>query len=356
MPRHVLHFITELNVGGAERLLVEVLPHLDRAKVESQVAYLHGNAPLAQELERHGIRVHALRSWRKFDPRPSWRLARLLEREQIDILHTHLIQADIIGFWAVRLAVTPLLVSTKHNVHYYEQRERWLRPLTRQIERRADAVVAVSNAVAMEYSHAHRLEVIHNGVDCAKFAPQPLPAGGPVVCVANFTQQKGHRVLLEAFARLAPEFPDLQLELAGDGPMFEELQARSVRLGLMRSAKFLGAMADVRPALTRARLVVVPSLWEGLGLALLEAMALGRPVVASAVDGIREIITTGEDGLLVPAGDVSALTEAMQQILRDRELAQRLAVAGRERVVQAFSIEQMARKLERLYESLTRAS
>ncbi|MBM3892306.1 MAG: glycosyltransferase, partial [Verrucomicrobia bacterium] len=110
MPRRVLHFITELSVGGAERLLVEVLPHLNPAKVESQVAYLHGDAPLTAELEWRDIRVHPLRSWRKFDPRPAWRLARLLERERIDILHTHLIQADILGFWAVRMAVTPLLV------------------------------------------------------------------------------------------------------------------------------------------------------------------------------------------------------------------------------------------------------
>ena len=150
MSQRVLHFITELNVGGAERLLAELLPRLDRAKVEAQVACLHGEGPLTAELESQGVRVHALRSQHKFNLRPAWQLARLLERERIEILHTHLIQADILGFAAARLATTPRVVSTKHNVRYYEGRQRWLRPLARQIENRLDAVVAVSGAVAAE--------------------------------------------------------------------------------------------------------------------------------------------------------------------------------------------------------------
>jgi glycosyltransferase involved in cell wall biosynthesis len=352
MPCRVLNFITELNIGGAERLLAAVLPHLDRAKVEPQVACLHGDAPLAALLEKTGIRVHHLRSAQKFDPRPIWRLARLLEQERIDILHTHLIQADILGYWAGRLARTPAIVSSKHNVRYYERQERWLRPLARWVEKRADAVVAVSSAVALEYRHARRLEVIHNGVDCKKFSPLPLPSHGPVVCVANFTMQKGHRILLEAIARLAPEFPGLQVELAGGGPMRDDLQARASRLGLAHRVTFLRTVHDVRPVLARASMFALPALWEGLGLAVLEAMAMGRPVIVTDVDGLREIVTHERDGLVVQSGDVGALAEAIARLLRDREFAQRLAEAARARVAEDFAIERMARRLEEFYESL----
>jgi len=344
--------ITELNVGGAERLLTEVLPRLDRAKVEPQVACLHGDAPLTAVLEKAGVRVHHLRSSQKFDPRPVWHLARLLERERIEVLHTHLIQADILGYWAGRLARTPAIVSTKHNVRYYERQERWLRPVARWVERRMNAIVAVSSAVATEYGHARRLWVIHNGVDCKKFSPLPVPSHGPVVCVANFTMQKGHRILLEAVARLVPEFPGLQVELAGSGPMQDDLQARAGRLGLANRVAFLRTVQDVRSVLARASMFVLPALWEGLGLAVLEAMAMGRPVIVTDVDGLREIVTHERDGLVVQSGDVVALAEAIARLLRDRALAQRLGDAARAHVVEDFTIERMARRLEDFYESL----
>ncbi len=353
MPQRVLHFITELNIGGAERLLAEVLPRLDHAKVEAQAACLHGEGPLVAELESRGVRVHTLRSPHKFNLWPAWRLARLLERERIEVLHTHLIQADILGFAAARLATTPRVVSTKHNVRYYERRQCWLRPVAHEIERRIDAVVAVSSAVATEYGHARRVEVIHNGVDVAKFSPSPLPASGPIVCLGKLTMQKGHRILLEAMARLAKEFPELRAEIAGTGLLFDDLQARVVRLKMIRTAAFPGVIADVRPLLARASMVVMPSLWEGFGLAALEAMACGRPVIASDVGGLREFITHERDGLLVPAGDVTALADAIARLLRHRALAERLAAAGRARVVEAFSLDSMARKLEAFYASLS---
>ena len=300
--------------------------------------------------------VHALRSPHKFSLRPVWQLARLLERERIEILHTHLIQADILGFAAARLATTPRVVSTKHNVRYYEGRQRWLRPLARQIENRLDAVVAVSGAVAAEYGHARRVEVIHNSVDVAKFTPSPLPASGPIVCLGKLTMQKGHRILLEAVARLAKEFPNQRVEIAGTGPLIDDLQARAARLKLIRNVEFFGVVSDVRPLLARAAMIVMPSLWEGFGLAALEAMACGRPVIASGVDGLREIITHERDGLLVPAGDVGALAEAIARLLRDRPLAERLAAAGRARVAESFTLDTMARKLEALYASLSGTS
>ncbi|MFZ2644341.1 MAG: glycosyltransferase [Verrucomicrobiia bacterium] len=352
MPCRVLNFITELNVGGAERLLVEVLPRLDRAKIEPQVACLYGDGPLAAALEKAGIRVHRLRSSQKFDPRPLWRLVRLLERERIEVLHTHLIQADVLGYWAGRLARTPAIVSTKHNVRYYERQERWLRPLARWGERRMDAIVAVSSAVAGEYGHARRLWVIHNGVDCQKFSPLPVPSHGPVVCVANFTMQKGHRILLEAVARLVPDFPGLQVELAGSGPMRDDLQARAARLGLASRVAFLNTVSDVRPVLSRASMFVLPALWEGLGLAVLEAMAMGRPVIVTDVDGLREIVTHERSGLVVQSGNVTALAEAIARLLRDHALAQRLADTARAHVVEDFGLERMARRLEDFYESM----
>jgi glycosyltransferase involved in cell wall biosynthesis len=355
MPLRVLHFITELNIGGAERPLVEALPRLDHSRVEARVAYLHGAAPLAAALESRGIPVHALRSPHKFSPWPVWRLARLLERERIEILHTHLIQADLIGFAAARLANTPRVVSTKHNVGYYEKRQRWLRPVARQVEERLDAVVTISNAVAAEYAHARRLEVIHPGVDVERFSPSPAPIRGPIVCVGRLVLQKGHRILLEAVARLKEDFSDLRVEFAGAGPLLDDLRERVARLDLASHVEFLGVTADVQPVLARAAMVVMPSLWEGFGLAALEAMACGRPVIASDVDGLREFITHERDGLLVPAGDVTALAEAIARLLRDRALAERLAAAGRARVAEAFTLDTMARKLEALYASLAGA-
>jgi glycosyltransferase involved in cell wall biosynthesis len=366
----VLHLITELELGGAERLLVTMLPRLDRKRFEVSVAYLYGEAPLRPELERAGIRVTKLDSQSKCDLRAFSRLVQLLREERVEILHTHLIQADLMGYFAARRARVPVMISTKHNTHYFRSHASWLARLDAFVNRRLTRVVAVSDAVKDFYIRtqqlaADRIEVIHNGIDLERFRDaKPLARSAlgctdseRIVCaVGSLTEKKGHSVLLRAWSEVVRAQAAARLLLVGDGPLRGELERRVGELGLKDMVRFLGRRQDVPEILRASDLFVLPSLWEGFGIVVVEAMAAGLPVIASNVDGVGEIVRPEQDGLLVSPGDPAGLAQAVLRVLNDRQFAQQLAGAGAERAAR-FSIMASAEALQRLYATLpTRSS
>jgi glycosyltransferase involved in cell wall biosynthesis len=160
---------------------------------------------------------------------------------------------------------------------------------------------------------------------------------------------KGHDVLLRALAVAREQLPDLTLELAGDGPLEPELRASVTRLGLDDAVAFLGRVALAGPVFERAEVVVVPSFGEGFGLVALEAMERGRPVVASDVGGLPEIVDDGRTGVLVPSGDADALAEAIVSVAGDRARAALMGAAGRDRALEEFSQERCTDRIEAIY-------
>jgi glycosyltransferase involved in cell wall biosynthesis len=361
----ILHLITELELGGAERLLATTLPRLDRKRFEVSVAYLYGNAPLRVELERAGIRVTKLDSRRKLDFAAFARLGRLLRDERIEILHTHLIQADLLGFFAARRVRVPIVVSTKHNTHYFQSHGGWLERLDAFANRRLNRIVAVSEAVKRFYMETQRLdaaaiEVIHNGIELEQFRSSPplekftlgLRETDKLVCaVGSLTEKKGHALLLHAWPEIVRAQPNARLALVGDGPLRGELERLTDSLGIRATVQFLGRRRDVPSILRAADVFALPSLWEGFGIVVVEAMAASVPVVASSVDGVCEIVRDGVDGLLVPPKDSKRLGEAIVRVLNEPALAKQLTAAAQEHAEQ-FSIQNTVGRLEALYESL----
>jgi glycosyltransferase involved in cell wall biosynthesis len=203
-----------------------------------------------------------------------------------------------------------------------------------------------------------KMQVIHNGISAEAFRPAnasdlaaaPHTTGGrPVVLtVARLDQQKGLNYLLEAAAQV----PEAQFVLAGEGPERAALEAQAARLGLQDRVRFLGYRPDIPELLAGCDLFVLPSLYEGLPLSVLEAMAVGKPVIATAIGGTDEAVVPEQTGLLVPAADPAALARAIRQLLADPPLARRLALAGQARVAAQFSVDQMVQQVTQVYREL----
>ncbi len=322
----VWHLVVGLTRGGAERLLVDVLPRLAAHGQEPRVLALKGWGPVGDDLEKAGIPVTALGGRGRGDPRPVWSLLRLLRREPPVRMHAHLTRAVLAASWAGRGLKVPLIA------HFHSlagDRPGWKERLEAGASRRAAARVAVSTAVAQDRARRFHLpldafQVVPNGIDLGRFAGLPdLEETRHRPLVAGFLgrlliHDKGLDILLDAMALLASgsgPAADLRLEVAG-GPasMAAELAARAAALGLGSRVRFLGEVPDATAVLAGWDLLLLPSRREGFGLVLAEAMASGRPVIASRAGGIPEVVDDGKTGLLVPPGDAAALAGALERL------------------------------------------
>lgn len=342
-------------IGGSERHLLALLPALARLGVEPVFVGLDDPAgepqPFYDALAREGVPAARLPSG---GPAA---LARAVRRLRPDVLHTHLAHADLYGAAAATLAGTRL-VSTKHNDDPF--RVGPYRIVERAATLRAERVIAITEALARFTIErvglpARKVTVIHYGLDepPAAWGENPglgIPDGVPVVAaVARLVEQKGLDVAVRALATLRRERGDALLVVLGEGSERGALERLAAELGLVGALLLPGRVPDVAAVLRRADVIVHPARWEGFGLALLEAMLCGKPVVASKVSSVPEIVVDGETGLLVPADDVEALAAALSRVLGDRDLAGRLGAAGLARARSEFSVERMARRTAEVY-------
>ena len=364
----VLYLITELNVGGAERSLARLLAGLDRARFVPTVACLYGSdSPVADDIRALGIPVHDLVMRHKWRWDAFWRLYRLLRRERPAILHTFLFHANIPGRVVGRLAGAPIVISGERTMG---MESRWRYFLNRITQGLADRVVCVSQQVAdfcVERVGIPRAKVvvIPNGVDLGSPGKWSrvgrtllrreargalgLPADRALVgAVARLDPVKRLDVLLRALALLE----DVPAVIVGYGPEEGRLKALAGQLGIADRVVFAGHQRDVRPWLAALDVFVLPSDWEGMSNALLEAMASRLPVVATATGGTPDVVLDGQTGFLVPPGDAPALARAIDVFLQDPELRERMGRAGRRRVVEHFSVGQMVERTQALYASL----
>jgi glycosyltransferase involved in cell wall biosynthesis len=331
----ILHVITDLEVGGAETLLTAVLTRLQKEGEQIHVAFFYGDSWIPEQLREAGITLHRLPSAFKADPRAILGLSSLIRRLQPDLLHSHLIQGDWAAFAARRIAGGCIPhISTKHNLQYFRDHPRWLQSVDAAITRRLSAVIAVSNAVAKDYITnqgvaAERLAIIPNGIDCARFARpsdarerirKELKIGldAPVlVTVASMTEQKGHAVMLAAIPEIASRFPNLVWIVVGTGKIQSEIRQMADQKGIAQYCRFLGNRRDIPDLLHASDVFVLPSLWEGFGIAALEAAAAGLPLALSRTGGLEEVFGEPETAMFSEPGNSAGLARNILHLLED---------------------------------------
>ncbi|MBX3011955.1 MAG: GT4 family glycosyltransferase PelF [Caldilineaceae bacterium] len=362
MAVRLLHLITELSSGGAQSVLLRLVERMDRAHYQVTIVCLYnGDKAVAQQLRALGLEVIDLGMTRKWRLDAFVRLYWLLRQRRPAILHTWLFHANIPGRLLGRLAGVPIIIGSEHTMGQEGKLRQRLNRLTAPL---ADQIICIAQKVA-DFAHSAigipraKLVVIPNGVDTQSFAPPPTPPTTdrqPRIFgfVGRLHPVKGLPFLLEAFAQVVAQCPEQQLWLIGEGSERQRLAQQRDALGLTKHVTFWGARQDVAALLQQMDLFVLPSHWEGMPMVLLEAMAVGLPVVATAVGGTPEVVVPGETGYLVPPADPPALAQALLRFCHDPALCQRLGAAGRQRVEQHFSIEQNVAQTVALYEKLLR--
>jgi glycosyltransferase involved in cell wall biosynthesis len=362
----VLQLLVSLPVGGAEDLVAAIVRGLEPARFDVQAATIGPAGLIGEELTRAGYPVHSLGLdiKRTSDFKVILRVRRLLRDVQPDILHTHLYHPNYYG----RLAALGLdlkgVVASVHNVYARHKFHR--RFWNFLLSRATDRVVAVSSQVwrdVRRYDAAprSRLCLLPNGISLRALQVQESReeararlgvAGLCLGAVGRLEEQKGHAYLLQALPLVLTAMGEATLLLAGDGRLRESLERQARELGVEPQVKFLGTRRDMPLVYRALDVFVLPSLWEGLPLALLEAMGAGLPVVASRVGGAPEVVRDGVNGRLTPPGDVPALAEAIAELARRPEQRAALGEAARDTVREHYSREAMLKKLADLYQEL----
>ena len=362
-PR-VFHLIKGLGRGGAELLLSEGLRHANRERFVYGYGYfLPWKDQLAGDLEDQGAPVTCFNVTRVAQLLPAaFRVSRHLRRWKADLLHCHLPLTGVVGRLAGRLAGIPV-VYTEHNLM-----ERY-HPLTRRANRWTwplqDTAIAVSAeviaSIERNVNHSVPVRLVLNGVHVDGFRPclesrleirrqLGIPERSPVVgTVAVFRRQKRLDVWLRTAERTLRAVPEVHFVLVGDGPLRNELENLAPTLGLEGRVHFVGIQQRVRAYFSAMDVFLMSSRFEGLPLALLEAMAAELPVVASAVGGIPEAVVDGETGVLVALDDPGAAADAVTRLLADAELRKTMGQRGRRRVQAEFTMARMVGELESIY-------
>lgn len=355
----VVFVINDLRRAGAETQLVRLATGLDRSRHEARVVILKTQSDFAAELDAASVPVAALGRRSPWDVLVLWRLYRQLAAARPQIVHSFLPFANLLTAIAARWAGVPVVILSQRASYEATLTPFWRR-VARWSHRRASHVIVNSEAARQEEIAAgfpaERITCIPNGIRppalpiAVDRAALGLPGGSLVLCAAQLAPEKGHAALLEAWERVERSHGDATLALLGDGPLRPALEAQARRLGLRRLL-FLGFRHPAPSYIAASDLVVLSSLTEGMPNAVLEAMAAERPVVATRVGGLAEIIRDGETGVLVPAGDAQALAAATLALLGDAPRRQALGGGARKHVEQHHTIPLLCARTAAVYAS-----
>jgi glycosyltransferase involved in cell wall biosynthesis len=378
----VVTCLVSLDVGGAERLSIDLARGLDPARFDVRFACMRRWGPMLPEVESMGIPLreyHVRGLYRPHAVRQQLRFARDLRREGVHVVHAHNFYGNMFAIPAARLAGVPAVVASVHDLGIYHTRARQLAHMWTL--RLADRIFVVADAIrtwlVARGVDAARITVLRNGIDLARFRPGgdgdairgelALPPHVPVVAmISRLVPLKGIEDYLVAAARVVRTIPDVRFLVVGSGhvsrnggPFLEDVEYRRqlegivARLGLGDRIVFTGFRQDVPRLLQTVAVSVLPSFSEGLSNVVLESMAAGVPVVTTRVGGTPEAVEDGVNGLLVSPGDPIALAEAMSRVLTDPSLASRLAENARRHIAAHFSLDRMIHDVGTWYRDLT---
>lgn len=374
MTVKVLHVIRPAQ-GGMKKHLEKLFQGLEPDRFDLYLA-APASGDLSVILRPFTHKIFTLQFDEKSNPLQNWKavcsLAQIIRHEKIDLVHTHGVRAGIIGQAAALLARCRKVVATIHNMHNTTQS--FSSSISLRILQSALMRVAVSHTITVSEALKRELEsnkwfpqektsVIYNGIDADIFSHSKgisrtvlgIPEDMPVIgAVARLEPTKGIKYLLEAAYLIDKEYDPVYFLIVGDGPDREFLQQQARMLGIEKKVIFYGFSSDIPSLLPVFDIAAIPSLREGLSIFCLEALASGRPVVASAVGGLPEIICPGKTGLLVPPGDPESLAEALVVLLKNREMAASLGSQGKEMVVQYFTCSRMIERTKEIYTMVLR--
>ncbi|OGW84162.1 MAG: hypothetical protein A2987_00410 [Omnitrophica bacterium RIFCSPLOWO2_01_FULL_45_10] len=364
----ILHLTTGSKIAGAEKLLIGISKKHDKSRFELIFCTLKKRGDLHDEIEKLGQKCYSLEYSNIFClPMAILKLVHLIKRNKIDILHTHLFHASVLGQFVARFNNKVITVMTRHysNVLYlYGTKSQ--RFLDRCSSSWARHVIAISAGVRkalvdLEGVRPGKITVIHNGVEMPDDYPDKVNAsrirneffikeGEKVVgAIGSLHPRKGHRYLIEAISK---NNSNIKLMIVGEGALKTELKRLSEELGIKDRVIFTGYRRDIDDLISSMDIVVHPSIEEGFGLAILEAMALGKIVVATDVGGIPEIINNGETGILVPCANADILAKTLSFLIERPDLSKTISEKGKKSVEKHFSIVKMVGEYENLYRDL----
>lgn len=365
-PLKISYLITELSIGGAQTALFRLLRHLDRTQFQpTAITLFHGIGAVAQQIRALDMPVTDLGMSAKWRLDALGRLFVLLRQQKPDILHSWMFHANVPARIIGRLASVPVIISSERTMGQESQLRhrlnRWTAPL-------ADRILCVSEQV-QRYAQeeiglpAHKLITIPNGIELSQFAQLPsqaaaraqldLPMDGFIVgAIGRPRPVKGYHFLLQAWAKWHPAPSNRLLLFVGDGPDRPALQAQATRLGVADSVQFWGDRSDVLQIMPALNLLVSSSLHEGMSNVILEAMAAGLPVIATAVGGTPELVLHEQTGLLLPSADPLAMSHALAQLWSNPSQAQQLGKNGQQRIWQQFDLQKTVQQTETVYRQL----
>lgn len=346
-PIKMALLLEDLEYGGTQRYAIHLLKGLDRQLFSPVLWVLRGGDDLLATALEGGMEVEYLSRSPRVGPRALLRLARRLLTRPPQILYTLTVVPNIWGRLLGRVARVPVIVSGYRSL-LPKQHERWLWPLSDHIICNARML---RDVMTRRFSVPQdRIAVVPNGVDTDHFRPEPAPESrGPLVLsIGRLVEEKDPLNLLEGFRLVSERMPEARFEIVGNGPLRPELEARIDRCSLRSRVSLLPGSPDVRQYMNRAGLFVLASAREASPNVIIEAMAMGLPIVATRVGGIPELVEDGRTGVLVEPRDPRALSEAVTAVLCDDTRRRGMGFHGRRRAMALHSMESMVRDTERV--------
>jgi glycosyltransferase involved in cell wall biosynthesis len=362
----LLHIIDHLGSGGAQETLLGLLKYADRRRFQVEVATLHGHGHYWEAIRGLEVPIHSLSPW-KFAPLYLPNLLLLFRRGKFDLIHCHLTASNLIAKPLAALAGVPYIFNYDQN-DMYRKEKKWLRYLDRWANLLTHHIVAVSAStrdflVQREKVSPEKITVVYNGVDLERFRPEAaaarrltwrqqwrLPENCPVVAgVGRLRRQKNFPFFLEVAREILENHPEVHFVIAGEGPEREKLENLARDLGLAPRVHFLGYIRDMAAFYPAVDVLLMTSHAEGTPLTVLEAMAMGVPLVAAQVDGMAEVLEDERDAFLVPPGDVHLFARRTCRLLQDKPLADQFGQSARAKVHKHYAAPAMARQVEAVY-------
>lgn len=351
-PARVVLLLENLHFGGTERQALELARGLDRRRFQPEIWTMAAGDDLEPLARAWNIPLVSLSRWPKPGPAALTRLYLHLRKQRPDLLLTLTAVPNIWGRLLGYLSDTHLVVGNVRGLTHHRQHEGWLWPFASHILCNTNVIKDILNKdCKISFS---RITVIPNGVDTDFFRPPiPAPERKPIIlCVARLVPDKDHETLIRAFTLVNRDHPEAQLWLVGDGPRKQDLVKLAMQTLPANRFRFLPGRGDLRPLMEQAALLALSSRQEAFPNVVLEAMAMGLPVVATRVGGLPELVTPGETGWLTPVGNAAALAAAISQLLADPETRRAFGQAARQRVEQNFSLSAMVRRHQEVFDTL----
>ncbi len=350
----ILYVIPKMEVGGTERHLYNLLHGLDKKRFLPRLVCTWKLGKIGRKLQEEGFSVQALGFYKGYDPRIALKLGKIIAEWKPHILHTYLFGFHLLPGIPARWKRVPLNISSRREIGDWKKFYHWW--ITRAGNWFTDWTVACSEEVKRytirkEKLPEDRIEVIYNGINLEDFSFQPSfdRREKKVGVIANFYPEKGQRFFLQAVPHIKQVFPDTEFILVGEGERRQATENLCKEMGIGGMVKFLGLREDIPEILSSLRVLVIPSVREGLPNVLLEALSTGTPVVATRVGGIPEVIRQGEEGILIPPADPMSIKQAVCFLLSHPEKAREMGRKGRKLAETRFSLQRMLQDYQQMY-------